>query len=687
METIGKKSCLTLCAVLTFVLFSNSAFCEVQENQANDILVGRIAYIEGQLLRYMPEEDDWVLTDVDTPFGQYDNLFSSEDGKAEIIMPNNTLLRISGDTQVQLIELTNEVTEINVSSGTARLYNKSTSTEIKATTPFGDVIMPPDSVCDIYVQETQTEVVSLKGSLEFIKTGSTTRQEVIAGSSSIIVNAEQIIASAERVVPAWNSWNVARDAQWTQRMQARGESTKYLPENLHYNAVELDDNGRWEQVNYEGAYNYYWRPSHVSVDWTPFSSGRWIVWHGDHTWVPCEPFGYVTHHYGNWVYVGNYWYWAPPVSAVMVSSGLPLLYVGSNWNPGRVAWVSSDASIGWIPLAPFETYYCYNYWGPWSQVRHYNHYYDCHKYRHYQHARFIDHHRFYGSKNYQHEGLRKGYHNEKFRGTASVPPAIRKDFKNQNKHLSASNMPGFRDTVKKIDVRRDKRTRQVAGNSLHATPFKRTVAEGVENNRRAGKPIAENTSKKFIKNNKQQQQRLESANKGLPGVREENRGKRNRDVTATMETRKEIPRPTPRSFEQPSERMKENRRNNQEEVKKPVEPSFKTTPYNRRTLQEYVPRMQATTRQNFDTAGQGSSNRTINEQNTGSDMRVQSHRSGEASRESFSNTHSGIGTDYTGSAGQQRVQQNSTGSVQQNSTGSVQQNSSGGMQGYSGRGR
>ena len=215
METMLKKMWLTLCAVLTVTLCSNSAFCEEQENQANGSLVGRIAHIEGQLLRYMPDEDDWVLTDQDTPFGQYDNLFSSEDGKAEIIMPNNTLLRIGGDTQVQLIELTSDATEIDVSSGTARLYNKSSSTEIKATTPFGEVIMPPETICDIYVHETQAEVVSLKGSVAFIKSDSTTRHEVIAGSSAIIVNAEQIIASAERVVPAWNSWNVAREAQWS----------------------------------------------------------------------------------------------------------------------------------------------------------------------------------------------------------------------------------------------------------------------------------------------------------------------------------------------------------------------------------------------------------------------------------------------------------------------------------------
>ena len=413
MKTIGKKSWLTLWAVLTVTFYSNSAFSEVEENQANPSLVGRIAHIEGQLLRFMPDEDDWVLTDVDTPFGEYDNLFSSEDGKAEFILPNNTLLRIGGDTQVQLIALTNTVTEINLASGTARLYNRSSAAEISATTPFGDVIMPPKTVCDIYVHENQAEVTSLKGSVEFIKTGSTTRQEVLAGSSSIIVNAEQIIASAETVVPAWTSWNVARDVQWAQRMQARGESKKYLPENLQDHAYDLDTNGSWEQVNYEGARRYFWRPSYVSAGWAPFSAGRWIVWRGDQTWVPCEPFGYVTHHYGNWVYAGSGWYWAPPA------------YVGLYWYPGRVAWVSSSISIGWFPLAPYEMYYSNRYWGPWSRVRHYHHYYDCRKYRHHRHARYIDHHHFYGSRNYHHAGFRKGHHNEKFKGTSLIPEKIR----------------------------------------------------------------------------------------------------------------------------------------------------------------------------------------------------------------------------------------------------------------------
>jgi hypothetical protein len=104
-----------------------------------------------------------------------------------------------------------------------------------------------------------------------------------------------------------------------------------------------------------------WRPTIVAASWSPFTVGRWTDWYGDQTWIPAEPFGYVTHHYGNWIYTGNRWYWAPPVA--IVRPGLPLLNVGFHWCPGRVAWVYTAGYVGWVPLAPNETYYCRRPWG------------------------------------------------------------------------------------------------------------------------------------------------------------------------------------------------------------------------------------------------------------------------------------------------------------------------------------
>jgi len=46
------------------------------------MLVGRISYVEGDLLRYVPEEKDWEATVEDAPFGLDDALYSSENAKA-----------------------------------------------------------------------------------------------------------------------------------------------------------------------------------------------------------------------------------------------------------------------------------------------------------------------------------------------------------------------------------------------------------------------------------------------------------------------------------------------------------------------------------------------------------------------------------------------------------------------------
>jgi hypothetical protein len=128
----------------------------------------------------------------------------------------------------------------------------------------------------------------------------------------------------------------------------------------------LQQNGTWERVPYNGEERMFWRPTTVAVGWSPFTVGRWTEWSGDQTWVPAEPFGYVTHHYGNWILVGDAWYWAPPVVSVRV--GLPLLDVGFAWSPGRVSWIHSGGNVGWVPLAPQETYYGHRQWGGRHEV-------------------------------------------------------------------------------------------------------------------------------------------------------------------------------------------------------------------------------------------------------------------------------------------------------------------------------
>ena len=250
---------------------------------------------------------------------------------------------------------------MDVASGVARFYNKGSNTVIKATSPFGYVLADPGTVFDFYVGENSVEVVAVKGTVSFVHLATEAKYDVAAGSPSILADQQQVSSGEGTVDSDWDRWNTVRENFWAAKARVRGRSVEYLPPSLQDEAYALEENGRWERIPYEGTERWFWRPVKVAVGWSPFTVGRWTDWYGDQTWIPAEPFGYVTHHYGNWVYVGNYWCWAPPVVSVRV--GLPLLDVGFYWYPGRVSWIHSGTYVGWVPLAPRETYYSYHNWG------------------------------------------------------------------------------------------------------------------------------------------------------------------------------------------------------------------------------------------------------------------------------------------------------------------------------------
>jgi hypothetical protein len=324
------------------------------------MVVGRIFHIEGDLLRYVPSEKDWVAVVKDAPFGTEDTLFSGNRGMAELIVPNGTWIRIGNSTQIQFIALDTDLAEMDVASGVARFYNKSSDTVIKATSPFGYVLAYPGTVFDFYVGDDSVEVVAVRGKVSFVHSATEAKYDAAAGSPSILADQQQVSSGEGTVDPDWNRWNMDRENFWAAKARVRGRSVEYLPPSLQDEAYALEENGMWERVPYEGTERWFWRPR-VVVGWSPFTVGRWTDWYGDQTWIPAEPFGYVTHHYGNWVYVRNYWYWAPPVVSVRV--GVPLLDVGFYWYPGRVSWIHTGTYVGWVPLAPRETYYSYRHWG------------------------------------------------------------------------------------------------------------------------------------------------------------------------------------------------------------------------------------------------------------------------------------------------------------------------------------
>lgn len=332
---------------------------QAQSSQAPPPLVARVGYVDGELLRYVPAEEDWVATVKDSPVGPKDVFYSDKAGRAEISFPNRTLGRLGPATQVEVVGLEDDLTDLYVASGQMRLYNRSSGTYIRVSTPFGYMVGPGGTVADVYVGDESAEIIALQGTVQFIRTrdGYEAKYDVLAGGSSLLVDRDGAARGEGTVDADWDQWNRERDRFWGQRQRVRSE---YLPEPLQDDAAVLEESGRWERVYYDGEYRTLWRPTVVEAGWAPYTVGRWTTWYDEQVWIPYEPFGYVTHHYGHWVPVGGIWYWMPPVVTVSVGVPWPRLY----WYPGRVAWIHSDVYVGWVPLAPWEPYYAVHAWGP-----------------------------------------------------------------------------------------------------------------------------------------------------------------------------------------------------------------------------------------------------------------------------------------------------------------------------------
>ncbi|NLX18814.1 MAG: hypothetical protein GXY53_05985 [Desulfobulbus sp.] len=358
MDTTSSRPLHTLFILILTLLFHPAAQAvEIQD----DILIGRISFIEGELLRYVPENNDWVMTVEDTPFGLQDALYSGKNSRAEFILPNRTWLRTGEYTQIQMLALTEEVTTVDIASGTGRVYNRSQDAICKITTPFGYVVAQGDTVFDLYVGDESMEVVALSGNVDVVADTTGRKYRVEEDGPSLVVTSGVTFGNGT-VDASWDDWNEERDRLWSQRLLS-STATSYLPEPLHDDSYVLEENGRWERVYYEGNYYDMWRPTGVDADWRPFTVGRWSLYYNDNCWVPSEPFGYLTHHYGSWVYINSFhsWYWLPPVRRIVIST--PRFLPAFGWYPGRVAWMHHDHSIGWIPLAPGEIYYAHHPWG------------------------------------------------------------------------------------------------------------------------------------------------------------------------------------------------------------------------------------------------------------------------------------------------------------------------------------
>jgi hypothetical protein len=305
----------------------------------------RISFLEGDVQMRTTESGDWVPAAVNTPLDEGDELWVPEGGRLEFQLNTGTSVRLDQNSALQILTLDGTSSQFYLTEGHIYVdYNAPRGNVIQFDTPVSSLRSYDRSVFRVDVPDQYTDVSVFRGWVD--AEGRAGRTRVNAGRTLTLGEDREAELAPIGRPDDWQNWNVERD----RRFASRGDSYRYLPEELRAYSSDLDDNGRWVQVP---EYGYVWTLRTVSADWAPYRMGRWMWRGGDYVWISSEPWGWTPYHYGRWAYAPRIgWFWVPPLRREVY------------WGPGYVGWVRTRDHVAWVPLAPREVYYGYGNYGP-----------------------------------------------------------------------------------------------------------------------------------------------------------------------------------------------------------------------------------------------------------------------------------------------------------------------------------
>ncbi|MBC8165706.1 MAG: FecR domain-containing protein [Bryobacteraceae bacterium] len=317
--------------------------------------VARISLLNGDVSIRRGDSGDYIAAVVNAPMVLEDRVLTGVASRTEIQFDWANMLRISANGEVRMAELEYRRYLVQLARGTVTwrvLRNQDAYVEIS--TPAVSVRPAKKGVYRVSVSADGATTVTVRsGEAEiFTPRGS---ERLMAGKTMLVRGNPadpEFQTEAAMADDDWDQWNIARD-----RDLERSRSYDYVSQDI-YGAEDLDANGRWVNVN---GYGNVWSPN-VAADWAPYRNGRWswIDWYG-WSWVSYDSWGWAPYHYGRWFHQGPHgWLWHPgsigarhhwaPAYVAFFGLGGVGINIGGGW--GRV---------GWVPLAPRETFY--PWWG------------------------------------------------------------------------------------------------------------------------------------------------------------------------------------------------------------------------------------------------------------------------------------------------------------------------------------
>lgn len=324
-----------------------------QDAESSSRGVARLSLLAGEVSVRRGDAGEFVAAAMNAPLLGDDQVLTSEGARAEVQFDYARYARLSGNTELRMADIENGRILVRLARGTMTFRvlrdaqsNAEISTPSIAIRPLKKGIyrisVIDDGTTEVTVRNGEAEIFSPKGSQK-LKSG---RTLVARGDSS---DPEFQFVNAT-MMDDWDRWNDTRD-----RQLETSRNYDYVSQDIT-GAEDLDGHGRWVQTE---EYGNVWAPT-VAADWAPYRYGRWswVDYYG-WNWVSYDPWGWAPYHYGRWINRPSIgWCWWPG-----------RMYSRHYWSPAQVGffgWGGGGFSVGigvgfgnwgWVPLAPFETYY------------------------------------------------------------------------------------------------------------------------------------------------------------------------------------------------------------------------------------------------------------------------------------------------------------------------------------------
>jgi hypothetical protein len=319
-------------------------------------IAGRVAYLSGQVSLEAGGADDWSSAPLNYPMVSGDRMFTGDSALAEV-QCGDTDIRLGGDTDVTLTNLTDQYKQIGLAAGSihVRVFSLDTDETVEVDTPTGAVMIdaPGDYRINAYPAQPAAIVMVRSGWVQLA--GPNLNQEVDQGEAVQVYGADNPEVGLLELPPpdGFDQWSMRRDQHIMNAVSARYVSAA-MP-----GYDDLDDYGDWTPAS---DYGPIWFPRAMPVGWQPYTTGHWAyVAPWGYTWVDDAAWGYAPFHYGRWVMWQGRWGWVPGPPAVR-----PI------WAPAFVAFVGGGPGVSlgvsfggggvaaWFPLGvaePFVPWY------------------------------------------------------------------------------------------------------------------------------------------------------------------------------------------------------------------------------------------------------------------------------------------------------------------------------------------